>query len=438
MPLVGLLITALSVDPTLVLVPVSQAATTVAEPGAAPPVKLWINSGRQFREGDQAQVQVETRDDGYLIVFNYDTDGRLRVLFPIDPRDDAMVQGGRRYEIRGRADRGSFLAGGDGSGLVYAAISADPFRVDEIAAAGNWDYTRLNLGRDSRDAEADITDILQKITTDRGFDYDVLDYRVYGYRDRYVASSMWYPRSYGYWDDYYCDSGFRVSLFGCRYYPGGGWYLGSGYGYGGYGYGGYRGYGYGGWYDPWYYGGGRGGYTNGYYRNTVLAGRPRGYSIVRRDGNHNGAVGRSGPFGSFGGGSLGGGSRPAGDYRPRSFDGRRPGEVGGVRPSVDGVARMPDLDRPRGRRVNPPEDRGPIVERDRGRGERGPVDFGGGRARGPERQPEVQRERPRDNDRPRANPPRNDAPRRDPPPSSAPRNNGGGGGGGGSHRPHRP
>lgn len=442
-PMLALLLSALSADPTLALVPVAQPAPSVVEPGAAPPVKLWINSGRQFREGDQAQVQVETRDDGYLIVFNYDTDGRLRVLFPIDPRDDAMVQGGRRYEIRGRADRGSFLVGRDGSGLVYAAISADPFRIDEITAAGNWDYTRLNLGRDSRDAEADITDLLQKISTDRGFDYDVLDYKVYGYRDRYVAGgSMWYPRSYGYWDDYYCDSGFRVSLFGCRYYPAGGWYLGSGYGYGGYGGYGYGGYGYGGgWYNPGYYG-------HGTYRNTVLAGRPRGYSIVRRDGSNSGAVGRSGPFGSFGGGSLGGGSRPVIDYRPRSYDGRRPGEVGGARPSVDGTARMPDFERPRGRRVNQPEDRGPIVERDRGRGERGPVNFGGGRGRGPDRQPEAQRERPRDNDRPRANPPRNDSPRNESPrresprresPSSAPRNNGGGGGGGGgNHRPHRP
>ena len=432
MPLFALALSAVLADPTPALVPGNRPDTEQVEPGSAPPVKLWINSSGQFREGDRARVQVETRDDGYLIVFNYDTDGRLRVLFPIDPRDDALVRGGRRYEIQGRADRESFLVGRDGNGLVYAAISADPFRLDEIQAAGNWDYTRLTMGADSRDAEADITDILQKMSTDRGFDYDVMDYRVYGYQDRYVAASSWYPRPYGFYDDNYCDSYYRPSLFGCRYYPAGGWYLGySPYRYG------YSGYGsYGGWSDPWYYGRGRGGYgTVGSYRYPVITGRPRGYSVVRRDGNNrNGSIARS-PFGGgFGGGSIGGGSRPAIDSRPRNWDGgRRPGE---------------------GRRVSLP-DRGPAVERDRGRGERGPVDFGG-RARGPDR-PQIERERPAQSERARpvqtererpaqtererpraAERPRNDSPpaRHDAPPS-APRS-GGGGSGGGSHRPHRP
>ena len=434
MPLFALVLAAISADPTLALVPVDRPVGQAVEPDASRPIKLWINSSGQFREGDRARAQVETVDDGYLIVFNYDTDGRLRILFPLDPRDDALVRGGRRYEIRGRGDRESFLAGRDGNGLVYAAVAADPFRFDEIQAGGNWDYTRLNLGSDSRDPEADITDILQKISTDRGFDYDVLNYRVYGYQNRYVAGNTWYPRPYGYWDNNYCDAYFRPSLFGCSSYPAGGWYMGySPYGYGTYG------YGYNSWNDPWYWGRGYGGYGNVKYKQVILAGRPRGYTIVRRDGNNNGTVARS-PFGGgFGGGSIGGGSRPATDYRPRSFDGRRPGEGTGVRPNVDGSPSASTFLRPRGRRVDAPENRGPIVERDRGRGERGPVDFGGGRARGPERQPEVQRERPRDNDRPRASPPpRNDPPPRNNPPPAAPRSGNSGGGASPPHRPHRP
>lgn len=452
----------------LILMALSALADTslpVAE-APAPPIRLWVNSSRQFREGERARVQVETRDDGYLIVFNYDTDGRLRVLFPVDPQDDPFVRGGRRYEIRGRGDRESFMVGKEGHGLVYAAVAADPFRTEEIEAAGNWDYTRLNLGRDSGDPEADITDLLQRMTTDRGFDYDALDYRVYGYRDRYIASSWWYPRPYGYWDDY-CDPYWRPSLFGCRYYPAGGWYFGYTGGYG-YGYGGYYG---GGWYDPWY----RNRYyvpTGGRNRYPILAGRPRGYSIIRRDGNNPGSNGFARP-GSFGGSSFGGGNRGGIDNRPRGGIERRPGERpnDGVAPrGPDRTDNQPMFERPRGRRVPPPEDRAPIIERDRGQ-PRGPVDFGGDRPRGADRpsvererpqmdrpqyeRPQVDRERPqferpRDTERPRAEParreppPRVDPPRRDPPPRvDPPRNNpppssnrGSGGGGGG--RPHRP
>lgn len=425
-------------------IPVASASIDAA----APPIRIWINNSRQFREGERAQVQVESRDDGYLLVFNYDTEGRLRVLFPVDPREDNFVRGGRRYEVRGRGDRESFVVGRDGDGLIYASVSADPFRFDDIEVGGNWDYDRISIGDNSRDPESDITELLQRISTNRGFDYDVLDYRVYGYRSVTVANNWWHPRPYGYFDDYYCDPWNRPSLFGCRSYPVGGWYGGYGsgyYGYNDYGYGGYGdggGWGYGGW--------GRNGYRNPRYyggavaRYPVLAGRPRGYTIVRRgnDNTGNAAPGRSG---SFGGGSLGGGGRrPVIDYRPRT-PGGRPADgdrVFGGRPSGDRVTPNVDMDRPRGRRSPTVEERGPIVERDRGT-PRGPVDFGdrparratdggndnGRRVEPRESRPEV-RERPRNDDRPRNNdgprnnpPPRVDPPRQSAPPAAQPRNN---------------
>ena len=409
---------------------------SVSVDAAAPPIRIWINNSRQFREGERAQVQVESRDDGYLVVFNYDTDGRLRVLFPVDPREENFVRGGRRYEVRGRGDRESFVVGRDGNGLIYAAVSADPLRFEDIEAAGNWDYDRMSIGNNSRDPEADITEVVQRISGNRGFDYDVLDYRVYGYGAATVANTnnWWHPRPYGYYDDYYCDSWNRPSLFGCRSYPAGGWYggnyggyYGDGYGYNGYGYGGY---GYGGW------GGRNWWYRNpGYYsgstvRGPIVAGRPRGYTIVRRGGNNNTGNNGIGRTGSFGGGSIGGGGRrPVIDYRPRNPAGRPDGgdrNIGG-RPSGDVTApNSPQYDRPRARRSPPSEERGPIVERDRGT-PRGPVDFGDRPARRAEggndngRRAEPREDRPRDNDRPRNDPPRRDPPPRvDPPRQSAP------------------
>ena len=58
-----------------------------------PPIRLWINNDRQFERGDRAKVQVQTDDDGYVVVLQADPDGRVRVLWRI------------RESPRGRAAR---------------------------------------------------------------------------------------------------------------------------------------------------------------------------------------------------------------------------------------------------------------------------------------------------------------------------------------------
>ncbi len=305
-------------------------------------IRLWINNSREFREGEEARVQVETRNDGYLVVFNYDTEGRLRVLFPLSPRDDNFVRGGHKYEVQGRGDRdASFIAGGEGEGTVYAAVSEDAIRFDDLVVGGNWDYGRLSL-RNSRDPEAEITDLLQAMVGDRGFDYDVLSYRVSGYRNDSYRTTSWYPRQYGYYDDYYCDYYYRPSLFGCRYYPNG---VSVGlYGYNPFGYGYGYGYGFGGgFYSPYY--------RNRNYHNRnwpVVVGRPRGYTIVRR------------PFGS----SVGNGRR-GGSWTGALPGGRGPGEARGGegrgrgRPSggAEGGRGRPSADRPSGSSASRPRGR---------------------------------------------------------------------------------
>ena len=304
-----------------------DSARLVGEPveigSDAPAIRLWLNNNRQFREGEEAQVQVEARDDGYLVVVNYDAAGRIRILFPLEPGDDNFVRGGRRYEIRGRGDRESFVVDREGDGLVYAAVSADPFRFDEFESASNWDYTRLQIDRDSPDPEADISDLLQRISSDRGFDYDVLSYRVYGYRG-YQTAYTWYP---SYYDDFNCGWWTRPSLFGCRYWPVGGWYYGYNSWY--YPYGGYGGYG-GGWWYP-----GRIVY-HGNRNWPVVVGRPRRYTIGHR--TNSGTIVR--PGGRSFNGSLPGGRTPVNNGR---------GRPGSVRP-----ARPVERRRPRGAFRQPP------------------------------------------------------------------------------------
>src|SRR4029077_7352322 len=73
-----------------------------------PPVKVWLNNDNYFRRGDKARVNVQLADAACLGVLRGDTDGRVRVLFPLDPTDDAFVRGNETIEVRGRGDREAF------------------------------------------------------------------------------------------------------------------------------------------------------------------------------------------------------------------------------------------------------------------------------------------------------------------------------------------
>jgi hypothetical protein len=165
-------------------------------------------------------VRVQTADDGYLIVFRVDGDGRIRVVFPLDPDGDAFVRGGKEYELRGRGDRSTFLADDrGGSGMVYAAIAHDPLMVRDFSLNGHWDYNALRLRDSTTDAENDLTAIVSRMTNHAHFDYDAVGYRVQDYSADVggvaAIGTGYYP---GLYDPYYNP---RWRCLGCGWgYPG--------------------------------------------------------------------------------------------------------------------------------------------------------------------------------------------------------------------------
>jgi hypothetical protein len=183
-----------------------------------PPIQIWIDNDGRFLRGDRARVHVRTEDDGYLVVLQTDTEGHVRVLFPLDPTDDNFVRGGKKYEVEGRGGRDAFDVGDrSGRGTVYAAVSGSPFRFDEFVLSDHWDYRALAPQRLPEDAEPELTELVRRMAQG-SFDYDVLSYYVV---DRVVyADDYSYRSSTGfYYDDfgcgYYrsCGSGLSVSLF---------------------------------------------------------------------------------------------------------------------------------------------------------------------------------------------------------------------------------
>lgn len=262
-----------------------------------PPVRLWLNGDRRFEPGDRARVQVESADDGFLLVLNYDTDGRVRVLYPLDPRDDGFVRGGRRYEVRDERARESFVVGGQGSGFVYVALSPDPWDLRSWARGSNWDYDRIAVAYDTEDPERDLTRLLEGVSGSRGFDYDLLEYFVhdveivryeYDYRGpRYYGPGVWAgdPWCDPYWSTgWFCSARPGVVINYGRYYRDSWWSIGYGPS----------------WYSPWEswyryrpYAYGRGYYltyhrpwvwTTPTYRplnRPVIVGRSRDYTVGR-------------------------------------------------------------------------------------------------------------------------------------------------------------
>ena len=74
------------------------AASLVATDPPAP-VSVTLSQNGRYLPGSGVQVTVQPGADGYLLVLNADPDGRVRVLFPLDPTDDAFVKGGKKYQL---------------------------------------------------------------------------------------------------------------------------------------------------------------------------------------------------------------------------------------------------------------------------------------------------------------------------------------------------
>src|SRR5713101_3394480 len=144
----------------LLAAPAPSPAAATAVRHDDPPVKVWLDQG-DYRRGDKAHVSVKLGEDGYLVVLRADAHGRVRVLYPLDPGDDAFVRSGRTLEVRGRGDREAFsIDEREGSGLVLAGRSVTPFKFDEFVRGDHWDYRVLTAGDDK---EQTLLEIVQRM-----------------------------------------------------------------------------------------------------------------------------------------------------------------------------------------------------------------------------------------------------------------------------------
>ncbi len=144
----------------------------------ARPVRVWLGSSSVLTRGTPVRVYVQATQDGNLIVLHRRTDGRIDVLFPSKPREDAFVRAGT-YEIQATPSRVAFVvAEPDGSGLVLAALAPKAYRFDEFVRAAAWDPDALAPSWDGSDGEGVLSDIVQRMLGDGYFNYDIATYTV--------------------------------------------------------------------------------------------------------------------------------------------------------------------------------------------------------------------------------------------------------------------
>jgi len=188
-------------------------------------IEVWTNRGDDaYASGQGARVFFRSEVDAYVTVLRVDTDGRVRVLFPLEPWEDNFARGGREYEIQGGYERDAFsIDDYPGVGYIFAVAATDPFVYDAFETGDHWDYRAIADGRVHGDPYVALTDLAQRILPAdfRDWDYDITPYYVNRHYDypRFLCYDCHTYVSYPLWSvyDYTCVR-FRIVVFDDPYY----------------------------------------------------------------------------------------------------------------------------------------------------------------------------------------------------------------------------
>jgi hypothetical protein len=121
-------------------------------------VDVWINKdeGGVYRPGESMRVYFRSTGDGYVLVFNVDTEGYIHLIYPYGPEDPPYVDGGRAYRIPSRSDPYDLVADGP-PGIEYVVAVASPFPFQNLPwylSADRADGERPDLEDDDDDTES--------------------------------------------------------------------------------------------------------------------------------------------------------------------------------------------------------------------------------------------------------------------------------------------
>ena len=145
-----------------------QATVTPAATRVPEPVRVWRTD---------SSVAVSLRDPGYITVLHVSADGRISVLFPLEPDLDTWVTGETPFRM-------SLPPEAQGTAATFVAIrSRWPFNFAALRAGAGagpgstWNYRGAWLLQPTAgDPLAALLDIAERVTDGRPYDYGAVEY----------------------------------------------------------------------------------------------------------------------------------------------------------------------------------------------------------------------------------------------------------------------
>lgn len=193
-------------------------------------VDVWLDrgDGSVYHQGEPVTVYFKTSADCFITVYNIDTDGYIRILFPTFPGEGNYVEGGATYYVPTSQHEEFFIIDEPtGMGYVEAVASHQPFSLEGwplyTQRGGESHYAEGVVERISGDPFLAIEEINRKILP---FGEDIAyadDFGIYYVEEivdhpRYVCNDCHVPVYYHYDPYYYPCSYVDIVIFDYWWY----------------------------------------------------------------------------------------------------------------------------------------------------------------------------------------------------------------------------
>jgi hypothetical protein len=190
--------------------------------------RIWLDRGDEplLQRGERVRLYYRTSMDAYVAIFQIDTDGSARLLYPQAPDEDHYVRAARDYRLLFPQSSYWYVDEYPGKGYFFIIASPEPFDFSDFDYARydrGWDLTQV--GRSVyEDPYVAIDDYVERLIPDWEFVPYALDFLSYDVGERHA-----YPRflcydchgfrTYAAWNPYtYVCSSFRVVIWDDPYF----------------------------------------------------------------------------------------------------------------------------------------------------------------------------------------------------------------------------